>query len=103
PALDGVGSAAVEMLDGRPVLRAATAEGTAIVELRTGTSPTIDAGVAGRVARMHMARSSGGAPVWRVRETAQDQWTVSGEFGAHAPLYKAAADDDAGTVLYISG
>jgi uncharacterized iron-regulated membrane protein len=103
PAFDGVEAAAVEMLDGRPMLRVITTEGPAMVDLRTGKQPAIDAGVAERVARTYLARSTGAAPRWQVRPTAQDQWTVSGEFRAHAPLYKAAADDDAGTVLYVSG
>ncbi len=103
PALEGIEAAAIEMLDGRPVLRVATAEGPAIVDLSTGKPPAIDAGVAGRVARTYLARSTGAAPRWDVRPTAQDQWTVSGEFRAHAPLYKATADDEAGTVLYVSG
>jgi hypothetical protein len=32
----------------------------------------------------------------------RDQWTVAGYFDAYRPLYQFAADDDAGTQLYIS-
>lgn len=102
PALEGVESAAVEMLGGRPVLRLMTVEGPSLVDLRTGEQPTIDAGLAEQVAQTHLARSSGHTPDWTVAETEPDQWTISG-FDHHAPLYKATADDEAGTVLYVSG
>jgi hypothetical protein len=97
---DAADGAAVEMLDGRPVLQ--RGDGTAL-DLRSGRPLAIDARLAGRVAQMHILRSTGEAPKVRVRTTVQDQWTVSGAFKAHAPLYKATASDAAGTVLYISG
>jgi len=103
PELDGVNRAAVEMLDGRPVLQASTDFGSMTIDLTTGVSPMIDADMAQRVAATHIARSTGASPAWNVRETAQDQWTVSSEFAAHAPLYKAEARDAAGTTLYVSG
>jgi len=34
--------------------------------------------------------------------TAIDQWTVSGAFNRHRPLYRIALNDDAGTELYVS-
>jgi PepSY-associated TM region len=32
----------------------------------------------------------------------QDQWTVSGNYARHRPLYRLALDDDAGTDIYVS-
>jgi hypothetical protein len=32
----------------------------------------------------------------------QDQWTVSGKYARHRPLYRLALDDDAGTDIYVS-
>src|SRR5262249_44512168 len=31
-----------------------------------------------------------------------DQWTVSGKYQPHRPLYRLGLDDEAGTVIYIS-
>ena len=34
--------------------------------------------------------------------TIRDQWTVSGAFNRHRPLYRVALSDEAGTELYVS-
>ena len=34
--------------------------------------------------------------------TTYDQWTVSGAFNRHRPLYRVALNDEAGTDLYVS-
>lgn len=99
PELHHADGAAVEMLGGRPVLQLA---GSPPIDLRSGTTVLVAAATAEEVARTHLARSRGGTPKLSVRAITNDQWTVTGQFRGHAPLYKISADDAAGTELYIS-
>jgi hypothetical protein len=89
--------AAVEMLDGRPVL---LLPGAGPIDLRSGTDMPITPQIAAHVASAHLAN---GPSKLGVRTVPRDQWTVSGEFKPHEPLYKVTARDSAGTELYVSG
>jgi hypothetical protein len=95
--------AAVEMIDGRPVLQLQGEGGPMAIDLRSGAPIKGDAASAARIAQAHLARTTGTVPVVTAARAGRDQWTVSGYFNAHAPYYKVRAHDDAGTELYISG
>lgn len=103
PQIESADGASVEMLDGRPVLRWSGEVGPRALDLRNGAPLRVDSAMADRVAREHLRRTTGDTPSLGVEAIHNDQWTVTGQFHAHAPLYKASAGDDAGSVLYISG
>ena len=95
----GLDSAAVEGLAGTPVLRLPS--GT--FDLTTGKPiESIGPEQAKRVAADFAARSAlAGAP--RSAEPLErDQWTVTGYFNQHRPLWKVSFDDPAHSVVYVS-
>ncbi len=101
----GLSGFRIEMLDGRPILRAAMGRGSAgrTYDLTTGRAfgeitPQIARGVAIRQAS---ALGLDGAPL-SVRTIRQDQWTV--QFAKrHQPLYRIRFDDPGKTDIYVSG
>jgi hypothetical protein len=102
--LDGVDELSVEMLAGQPVLRARFGRDLGLlVNLSTGWwFPTIDQETAMLQADAFLSASGIDGEARFLARTARDQWTVAGYFDAYRPLYQFAADDDAGTHLYIS-
>ncbi|MET4684287.1 PepSY domain-containing protein [Brevundimonas faecalis] len=95
----------IEMLDGRPILRAAMGRGSAgkTYDLTTGLPfGDIDADMAGRMARRQAeALEIWADPAW-VRPIRQDQWTV--QFAKrHQPLYQVRFDDPRRSDIYVSG
>jgi hypothetical protein len=94
----------VEMLAGQPVLRARFGRDLGLlVNLSTGWwFPTIDQETAMLQADAFLSASGIDGEARFLARTARDQWTVAGYFDAYRPLYQFAADDDAGTHLYIS-
>lgn len=95
--------ARVEMLAGEPVLRWQGQPGTGVASLAQVALPEVGRERAAEIAAAHLENATGAMPPVRVEQITRDQWTVYGRFRAHAPLFKASFDDDAGTVLYISG
>ncbi|WP_216361165.1 PepSY domain-containing protein [Caulobacter mirabilis] len=95
----------IEMLEGRPILRAAMGRGSAgkTYDLITGRpfgeiTPQIALGVAARQAE---ALGVEGRPL-SIRAIKQDQWTV--QFAKrHQPLYQVRFDDPGRTDIYVSG
>lgn len=89
----------LEMRDGRPVWRIERWEGDRrTVSADAGALPApIDPAYAARVARRF-----GRAPAAKVERIVRDQWTVSGNFDRHRPLWKVALADALGTELYVS-
>lgn len=105
PLTEAVESFRLEMLNGEPILRISPEAGPAsVIRLRSGeTVAAIDADTARRAARDFLVRSGAtGAPRGGKR-LERDQWTVSGGFDRHRPLYRFRADDVAGTEIYVSG
>lgn len=96
-------SASVEMLEGAPVLRWRGQNGGGIVSLADGGQPPLGPQMASVVAATHMQHASGQSLDPLVERITLDQWTVYGQYRRHQPLWKASFDDDAGTVLYVSG
>lgn len=103
PAGVTIESATVQMLAGEPVLRWSGPQGIGVTGLARATLPGMDSSRAARIAADHFERTSGATPPVRVEAITRDQWTVYGRFRQHAPLFRASFDDNAGTVLYISG
>ena len=90
----------IEMLAGRPVVRA----GGLVIDLQTGRSyEAIDAATAEKQAEHFLANSAVAGGVHLLEQLERDQWTVASSFDAHRPLYKFAAEDQAGTEIYVSG
>jgi uncharacterized iron-regulated membrane protein len=89
----------LEMRDGVPVWRAEEWDGARRVIPAHGGAmlPAVDRAYVGRVARRF-----GGVPVVGIERIVRDQWTVSGGFDRHRPLWKATLADNAGTELYVS-
>jgi hypothetical protein len=102
--LDGVDELSVEMLAGQPVLRARFGRDLGLlVNLSTGWwFSTIDQETAMLQADAFLSASGIDGEARFLARKARDQWTVAGYFDAYRPLYQFAADDDAGTQLYIS-
>jgi hypothetical protein len=93
----------VEMLAGRPVLRLFAWPEEQVVDLRRGSllpelTPSAGEAVSAAFARQIGVETRGAEirPLW------SDQWTVSGEFEPHRPLYRFRAGDAAGTEWYVS-
>jgi hypothetical protein len=102
--LDGaIDSAAIEMWLGRPVLRIVDESGQSMIPLDGAPLPAIGAVEARQAAAAHMRHAFGRGAALEVATTERDQWTVSGSFRRHAPLYKAQVADGEGTELYVSG
>ena len=96
-----VESATVEMLLGRPVLRAIGPDGPVLAGLDGAGAPVIGEREAGAIARTHMRNAFRQAPPVRIEPVEVDQWTLQQR--GYAPLYKAQLADERGTVLYVSG
>lgn len=95
-------SAEIEMLAGRPVLFL-NAEGTRPIDLTTGAAiEGITAAQAMQVAKDFIGAADSSAAPRLLGLIDHDQWTVAGDFHSSRPLYRFAADDSAGTQLYIS-
>ena len=92
-----IANASVEALAGTPMLRLEPEGGPpAMFDLRTGAPVTkVGQDVAEAVA-------AGYGPLDELRIVDRDQWTVSGEFNPHRPLYKVALADRARTEIYVS-
>jgi hypothetical protein len=92
------------MLAGQPVLRARFGRDLGLlVNLSTGWwFSTIDQETAMLQADAFLSASKIDGEARFLARKARDQWTVAGYFDAYRPLYQFAADDDAGTQLYIS-
>ncbi len=102
--LAGVNEISVEMLAGLPVLRAQYgSDQSLVVNLRTGRWLSgIDQDTAVQQADAFLSASGTDGEARFLARIARDQWTVAGYFNAWRPLYQIAADDDAGTLLYVS-
>jgi len=59
-------------------------------------------GMAGETEARSIAETFGKAPVAGLRSIYNDQWTVSGSYDAHRPLWKAELAGEGGRVLYVS-
>ncbi len=89
----------LEMRDGVPVWRIGRWEGdrrTVAADAGALLAP-VDAAYATRVARRF-----GRAPTAEVERIVRDQWTVSGGFDRHRPLWNVTLADPPGTELYVS-
>jgi uncharacterized iron-regulated membrane protein len=97
-----VSHAAVEGLDGTPVLRLRLASGERkVIDLATGREVRrVSAETAMAVALGFRGEHSGGGVVTSI---ARDQWTVSGEFNPARPLWRIRMADPAATDIYVSG
>jgi len=102
--LAGVNELSVEMLAGHPVLRARFGRDPGLlVNLSTGSwFSTIDQETAMQQADAFLSASGMDGKARFLAQIANDQWTVAGYFNAWRPLYQFAADDAAGTQLYVS-
>ena len=102
--LAGVNEISVEMLAGLPVLRAwYGSDQSLVVNLRTGRwLLSIDQRTAMQQADAFLSASGRDGEARFLAQIASDQWTVAGYFNAWRPLYQFAADDTAGTQLYVS-
>ena len=102
--LDGVDELSVEMLADQPVLRARFGRDLGfLVNLSTGWwFSSIDQETAIQQADAFLSASGIDGEARFLARKARDQWTVAGYFNAYRPLYQFAADDAAGTQLYIS-
>ena len=89
----------LEMRDGVPVWRSqGWDDGRDTVPASKGRHlAPVDAAYAVRVASRF-----GRARVLNVERIMRDQWTVSGGFDRHRPLWKATLEDEGGTDLYVS-
>ena len=103
--LAGVDDISLEMLAGQPVLRARFGRDTSLlVNLSSGRwFSTIEQETAMLQADDFLAASGSAGQARFLARMERDQWTVAGYFDAYRPLYLFAADDDAGTQLYVSG
>jgi len=102
--LEGVDELSVEMLAGHPVLRARFGRDAGVlVNLTTGWwFSTIDQETAMQQADAFLSASGIDGEARFLARKERDQWTVAGYFNAWRPLYQFAADDAAGTQLYVS-
>lgn len=102
--LEGADELSVEMLAGQPVLRARFGRDPGLlVNLSTGWwFSTIDQEIATQQADAFLSASGIDGEARFLARKSRDQWTVAGYFNAWRPLYQFAADDAAGTQLYVS-
>lgn len=103
--LDDVDEIVVEILAGQAVLRARFGfDISVIVNLTSGSwFPTVNRETAMQQADAFLTTSGVDGGARFLSRIAGDQWTVAGTFDQYRPLYLFAADDDAGTQLYVSG
>jgi hypothetical protein len=102
--LAGVDEVSVEMLAGQPVLHARFGRDISLlVNLASGWwFSSIDQETAMLQADAFLAASGIDGEARFLARVERDQWTVAGYFDAYRPLYLFAADDEAGTELYVS-
>ncbi len=102
--LAGVDEISLEMFADQPVLRARFGRDISLlVNLSRGWwFPTVDQEIAMLQADAFLATSGIDGQARFLGRIEHDQWTVAGYFNAYRPLYLFAADDDAGTQLYVS-
>ena len=102
--LAGVDEIVIEMLAGQPVLRARYGRDVSIlVNLATGWwFSSINQETAMQQADAFLAASGSNGEARLLASLERDQWTVAGYFNAYRPLFRFAADDKAGTQVYVS-
>lgn len=100
----GFRAAQLEMQAGTPVLRVTPlAQAPVSYELEGGRPLLrIDGNQARAIAAAFAARRYPGSSVSLDAEIDTDQWTVTGAYNFHRPLYRYRLGDDAGTELYVS-
>jgi hypothetical protein len=97
--VDVVDSFEVEMIAGRPILRAKYARGVQAIDLVSGERlSTIKRAQAELVA----TRFANATSVQKSELIDRDQWTVSGQFNGDRPLHHVVLGDARGTELYVS-
>jgi hypothetical protein len=93
----------VEMLAGRPVLRLIEFGEQTVLDFDDGrVLPMLSPEAADTIAADFARHLGIRAHVESRGAVDLDQWTVSGEFDAHRPLYAFRAEDPAGTEWYVS-
>ena len=94
---------AVEMLDGRPVLRVLSGRRQQVLDLAEGAVLGDVGASAARAIASDAARNFGldGQPAPRGL-IERDQWTVYASYHPHRPLHHFAMEDAAGTEFYVS-
>ncbi len=92
-------SLTLEMRDTVPVWHIDTWEGerSAVSAMAGAPLPPVDEAMA-----RHVASRFGNASVRALEQIERDQWTVSGSYDPHRPLWKTSLADPAGTELYVS-
>ncbi len=102
--LSGVDEIWIEMLAGQPVLRARYGRDLGLlVNISTGRwFSTINRETAMQQADAFLSASGSDSEARFLARKARDQWTVAGYFNPHRPLYQLAANDKAGTHIYVS-
>jgi hypothetical protein len=94
-------NAQIEMLAGRPALYLERQPRP--IDLLTGSVVgEISASQAAQIVKNFLHGANSGAGPRLLGLVDHDQWTVSGEFRRHRPLYRFALGDAAGTELYVS-
>ena len=95
----------IEMLAGEAVVRIESPDGrTAALSLSTGqVIAPIDAEIAETAALGFLRRSGIAHRITDAARIHDDQWTVSGSFDRHRPLYRFNAGDSLDTEIYVSG
>jgi hypothetical protein len=93
----------VQMMAGEPVLHAQADGDSVSIYLRSGHRfDPFNWALTGQVAREFAARSGIKAEPVAAYELDRDQWTVSGEYRDHRPLYRFRFGDPARSDLYVS-
>jgi len=102
--LAGADEISIEMLAGQPVLRARIGRDFGILlNLSTGRLfPGIDQDLAMQQADAYLSATGSAGQARFLGRLRRDQWTVAGYFNVYRPLFQFAADDDAGTHVYVS-
>jgi uncharacterized iron-regulated membrane protein len=99
PDMAGAESATLEMQGPRPVWRTSPWDGPQRTSLAIDDTVTSETGAA---EAQRIAEYFGGAPVTAIERIERDQWTVSGGYNRHRPLWKASLAGPGGRVLYVS-
>jgi hypothetical protein len=94
-------NAQIEMLAGRPALYIEQ-QPRPIDLLKASVVTEISAAQAAQIAKDFLGGANSGSGVRLLGLVDHDQWTVSGEFRRHRPLYRFALGDALGTELYVS-
>jgi hypothetical protein len=103
--VDALDSFEIEMLAGRPVLRASMTQGRRhVFDLITGERlEAVDRAQALAVAKRYAIATRSPETPRYLAAVDIDQWTVSGQFGRDRPLHKIWLGDPSGTHIYVSG